>query len=109
MWIKAIGGKQDRAQVLRRNGSYDYHWRNEVCRFEGPLGQAVKRARAPAASDFGHDARQASFAGSCSGKVLSPARRRACVNHVVAELACRRDGHAGLPANIDPRSRVWGS
>ena len=44
--------------------------------------------RKPAASscDLRPDARQVDLAGGCSGKLLSPARRRRCIDHVRSEL-----------------------
>src|SRR3546814_12544882 len=65
----------------------------------------------PAASpcDIGPDAGQADIAGGCPGKLLSPARRRRCIDHIrtmmpVSERrVCRVPGQQQLR-----RSAGWG-
>ena len=55
--------------------------------------------------NLGSDARQADLAGGSPGKLLSPARRRRCVDHARGELAVwLNDGSAGCLARIDRRS-----
>lgn len=47
---------------------------------------------------------QDELGGGSEGKFPSPARRRACVDHVTTELACPNDWHAWFLVNIPPRS-----
>ena len=64
-----------------------YRWRKE---FGGLKTDQVKRLkelekenwRAASESGFRFDAREAHPSGGCLGKLLSPARRRACIEHV---------------------------
>jgi putative transposase len=62
-----------------------YRWRSEV----GP-GEASEAARAgerpPSEGGGGSDAEEAGAQGSRCGKLVSAARRRACVEHVTAKL-----------------------
>jgi hypothetical protein len=46
-----------------------------------------KETNAP--GDLGPDAGQADIAGSCTGKLLSPARRRRCIDHIRRDLPVR--------------------
>src|SRR5215210_2416328 len=61
-----------------------------VWRAQERPGQAAEGSRdrehAAASSDLGSDAGQADPSGGCPGKLLSPARRRACIEHVRREL-----------------------
>src|SRR3546814_17972872 len=47
------------------------------------------------AGDLRPDARQVDPAGGGSGKLLSPARRRRCIDHVRGELAVRAEERCG--------------
>jgi putative transposase len=67
-----------------------YRWRTE---FGGLKLDQVKRLKELERENarlrktvFRPDAREGHLEGSCIGKVLSPVRRRACVEHVVREL-----------------------
>ena len=88
-----------------------YRWRNE---YGGLKGDQVKRLKeletenSPSpASGIGPDAGQADPGRGRKGKLLSPSRRRACVDHVTAELgiserrACRALGSASIDAAQD--------
>ena len=67
-----------------------YRWRKEYGGLKTDQARRMKdleeNARA-SPGDLRFDAGQADFAGSCVGKLLSPARRRWCVDHVRRELA----------------------
>ena len=67
-----------------------YRWRNEYGGSEVGPGEAAEgsgdRERSAAQSDLGSDTGQADPAGGGPGKLLSPARRRACIEHVRREL-----------------------
>jgi transposase len=86
------------AEAIRAIGVTEptyYRWRTEfgglkldqVKRLKG-LGHCPGRARERAAAEggVGPNAREGHSEGSRLGKVVSPARRRACVEHVVREL-----------------------
>ena len=92
-----------------------YRWRQE---YGGLKTDQVKRLkdlgdgeRAAAQGDLGPDAGQADPAGGCPGKLLSPARRRACIEHVRRELhvserrACAALGQHRSTQRKVPRGR----
>ena len=93
-----IGQGKTVADAVRAIGVREptyYRWRagfgglklGQVKRLKG-LGHCPGRARerAAAESGVGPNAREGHSEGSRLGKVVSPARRRACVEHVVREL-----------------------
>src|SRR3546814_3882167 len=68
-------------------------WSSDVCSSDLRIWRPEDRSGAtdegpgegePAASpcDIGPDAGQADIAGGCPGKLLSPARRRRCIDHI---------------------------
>ena len=68
-----------------------YRWRQEYGGSEVGPGEAAEgsgdRECSAAQGDLRPDAGQADPAGGCPGKLLSPARRRACIEHVRVSFA----------------------
>src|SRR6476469_2207277 len=92
-----------------------YRWRKE---FGGLKGDQVKRLKElekenePAAQgSVGPDAREADPERGCLGKLLSPSRRRRCVDHVMAKFsvserfACKVLGQHRSTQRKKPQSR----
>ena len=92
-----------------------YRWRQEYGGLKSDQVQAHEgagdREPAPAQGDRGPHARQADPAGGRPGKLLSPARRRACVEHIRSVLtvserrACRALGQHRSTQRKAPRGR----
>ena len=60
-----------------------YRWRKEYGGLKTDQARRMKDLECAASTrDLGPDARQADPAGSCPGKLLSPARRRRCIDHI---------------------------
>jgi hypothetical protein len=82
------------AKAIRSMGVTEvtyYRWRAEYGGLKGRQGEALEGAgdrecSAPAGC-FRSDSGQNNPCGGRQGKPLSPARRRACVDHVTAELS----------------------
>ena len=110
-----------------------YRWRNEYVGLKVRSGEAAQatgdRELPPSTCGVGPDARQADPDRGCKGKLLSPSRRRACVDHVTTEFgiserrACRAlgqhrstqrkiprtpDDEAALTADIIELARQYG-
>ena len=90
---------QNVADAIRQIGVSEvayYRWRQEYGGLKTEQGEASEGARAgehpSSQGDLRPDARQAHSAGSCPGKLLSPARRRACIEQIraVMEVSERR-------------------
>ena len=106
------------ADAIRQIGVSEvtyYRWRQE---YGGLKTEQVKRLKELeqenarfAQGDLGPDAGQAHFAGSCPGKLLSPARRRACIEqvrkvmHVSERRACAALGQHRSTQRRVPRGR----
>ena len=92
-----------------------YRWRQEYGGLKTRPGEAAEgsgdRERAAAQGGLGPDAGQADPAGGGPGKLLSPARRRACIEHVRRELhvserrACAALGQHRSTQRKMPRGR----
>ena len=93
-----------------------YRWAERVWRHEARLGEAAGGAggrECPAAQGgVGSDAGQADPEGSGAGKLLSPSRRRQCVDHIQRELqvserrACAALGQHRSTQRKVPRGRT---
>src|SRR3954468_15727784 len=82
------------AEAIRSIGVSEvtyYRWRQEFARLKRRPGEAAEgpgNGEHPVAScGVGSDTRQADIAGGIPGKLLSPARRRACIEHVRGALS----------------------
>jgi transposase InsO family protein len=82
------------AEAIRSIGVSEvtyYRWRQEFAGLKRRAGEAAEgpgNGEHPVAScGVGSDTRQADIAGGIPGKLLSPARRRACIEHVRGALS----------------------
>jgi transposase-like protein len=83
------------AEACRRIGVSEqtyYRWRKEYGGLKTDQARRMKdleKETTAAPGDLGPDAGQADIAGSCTGKLLSPARRRRCIDHIRRDLPVR--------------------